>query len=113
VAYPAIVSLFPAVVIAAVVRRQRKIVEQFQAAGATSADRATTAAALGVHEGMAFKQLRRHAILQEVGERLFVDTARWASHRQRRRRRALICTTTVCIVVGLFVTWAVIWRPWG
>jgi hypothetical protein len=96
------------------VRRQRKIVEQFQAAGATSADRATTAAALGVDEGMAFKQLRRHAILQEVGEqRLFVDTARWAAHRQRRRRRALIATTTVCIVMGLFFTWAIVWRPWG
>src|SRR5262245_10315420 len=111
-AYPALVSLFPAVVIAVVVRRQRKIVEQFQAAGATSADRATTAAALGVHEGMAFKQLRRDAILQEVGERLFVDTACWAAHRQRRRRRALICVTTVGSVWGRFFAGVVIWRPW-
>ena len=110
-AYPAIL---PALVIAVVVRRQRKIVEQFQAAGATSADRATTPAALGVQEGMAFRQLRRHAILQEAGgQRFFVDTARWAAHRQRRWRAALICITTVCIVLGLFFTWAVIWRPWG
>ena len=94
-----------AAVFAGVIRRQKKIVQQFQAAGATSADRAATAAALGVQEGMAFKQLRRHAILQDAGgQRLFLDTARWEAHQLRRWRVALTCITiSVCIVVALLV----------
>ena len=75
--------------IAAVVARERKIVAAFRDAGATSRDRATTAAALGVHEGLAFRILCRRAVLREAGERRFyLDEPRWEALRARRRHIA-------------------------
>ncbi len=74
---------------AGIVRREKKIVAAFRTAGATSRDRAATAAALGVHEGLAFRILCRHAVLREVGERrLYLDEPNWEALRARRRRLA-------------------------
>jgi hypothetical protein len=99
------VSVLP---VAAIVRKQGQIVAQFRAAGATSADCATTAAALGVREGHALTLLRGHAVLQEAGEgRLFVDGARWDALLKKRRRAALVSVAVgACIVLGIIVTWA-------
>ena len=98
--------VFPAP-IAGVLRKQAQIVARFEAAGATSADRATTAAALGLHEGLAFRQLRGHAVLQVVGEqRLFLDASRWKALLKKRRRIAFTCAAVaVCVLLGI-ATWA-------
>ncbi|HZN40235.1 MAG TPA: hypothetical protein VFD82_15620 [Planctomycetota bacterium] len=98
-------AVFPAP-IAGVLRRQARIVELFRDAGATSADRATTAAKLGLHEGLAFRQLRGHAVIQVVGEQgLFLDAARWEALLKQRRRIALTCVSiAVCILLGIVVT---------
>lgn len=93
--------------VAGMIRRQKQIVARFQAAGATSADHAVVAATLGVHEGLAFKLLRRGAVLQEVGDRRFyLDASRWQEHQNRRRRLALICSVTAAIVLIGIVFWA-------
>jgi hypothetical protein len=88
-------------VVGGIVRRQRQIVAQFRTAGVTSPDRATSTAALGVEEGMAFRILRRHEILRAVGERWFLDEPRWEAHRARRRRLAFIIPAVVVLVAAV------------
>lgn len=100
-----VVPLAP--IAAAVVRRERRIVEQFVAAGATSAERATTAAALGIEQGHAFRLLLGHGVLQSAGpDRLFVDLARWRAHRRKRLRTGLTCAAIALVVVAGILVWA-------
>ena len=96
-----------AAVAGGMVRRQRKIVESFREAGATSPERAASASALGVDEGMAFRLLRRHAILVEAGERLYLDEARWEAHRARRRRLAIFIPLAV-VLAAVGTLWIVL-----
>jgi hypothetical protein len=91
----------------AVVRKQKQIVTLFRTAGATSLDRATLAAALGVHEGMAFRVLRRHAVLREVGERYYLDEPSWEALRERHRRLAFIIPGFV-LLVGIVTLWVIL-----
>jgi hypothetical protein len=75
---------------AAMVHKQKKIVGAFREAGATSADRAVTAASLAIHRGPAFRILRGHGVLREAGDdRLYLDESAWESLRSRRLRIAL------------------------
>ena len=92
---------------AAVVRRQKQIVAQFRAAGATSADKAASVASLGVQEGMALRILRRHEILRDVGDRWYLDEARWEAHDARRRRLAIIIPSL--FLLGVIVTLLILW----
>jgi hypothetical protein len=89
-----------------VVRRQKRIVAAFRAAGAVGRERATTAAALGIQEGLAFRTLRRHGILREEGERKhFLDEAGWEAHQLRRRRIALIILSVVVVLFAVLAVW--------
>ena len=95
-----VMAVIPA---AGVVRRQKAIVALFEAAGATSADHASTAAALRVPEGRAFELLKSHAVLQEAGEqRLYLDAARWQALQARRRRLGLVCAIIAVSVILAF-----------
>lgn len=79
-----------AVAAGAMAQRQKRIVAAFRAAGATSRDRATTAAALGVDQGLAFRILCRRGVLREAGEdRIYLAESRWEDLGSRRRRVAL------------------------
>ena len=93
----------------AVVHKQRQIVALFRAAGATSSNRATTAATLGVQEGLAFRILLS-AVVREVGEqRVYLDESSWESHQKKRRRLAFIIPGLVllCLVLTAgIVFWA-------
>ena len=106
-------AVFPVFPFGAVVHKQKQMVELFRAAGATSTNRVTTAATLGVHEGLAFKLLLRHAVLREVGEqRVYLDESSWESHRKKRRRLALIIPGLVFL--GLASTAGVVfWATQG
>jgi hypothetical protein len=86
--------------------RQRKIVSAFRTAGATSPDRATAAALVGVKEGLAFRILRRHEILREVGpDRLYLDESRWEEHRSFRRRMLLMVVVVLFAVFLALFLW--------
>ena len=92
---------------AVIVREQNRIVAAFRSAGATDRARATTMAALGVHEGMAFRILRRHDILREAGEqRLYLDEPVWEAHRVKRRRFALGIIGATLLAVTVVLLWA-------
>lgn len=91
----------PAFPAGAVVHIERKIVAAFRTAGAISPDRATTADALGIHQGLAFKILRRRDVLREVaGQRLYLDEPSWQALRSRHRRIAFLVLGTMTVLLG-------------
>ena len=91
---------------AAMVARQRKIVERLRSAGATNPERATPAATFGGDEGMAFGILQRHAVVRKTGERYYLDEPAWEALRARRLRRVLIALTVA--LVGVATLWFVL-----
>lgn len=95
---------FPA---GAVVHKQNQIVAAFRAAGATTRERATSVAALGVHEGLAFRLLCRHAILRDAaGQGLWLEETAWAEHCARRRRLAIAMSGVALLLILLLCAWA-------
>ena len=94
-----------AVAAAAIIRNEKEIVALFRAAGATVPDRATTTAAPGVHEGLAYRKLRRRAVLREVGSgRFYLDEPSWAALRVLRRR--LAGTILALVLLGGIIAFA-------
>ncbi|MGH7702086.1 MAG: hypothetical protein ACREMO_03270 [Gemmatimonadales bacterium] len=91
--------------VAAGIRKQKEIVALFRAARATAPDRATTPAALGVHQGLAYRKLRGHAVLREASEgRLYLDEVAWTALQTRRRRLGL--TILAMVLVGGLIAFA-------
>ena len=79
-----------AVAAAALIAKEKHIVAAFREAGAVSPETATTPAALGIHDGLALKRLRRRAVLRDgVDGKLYLDEAAWQSLRRLRQRLAL------------------------
>jgi hypothetical protein len=102
----AVIPPIGAVVAAAVVARQRKIVEQFQSARATSLERATSLAGLHVETGMAFDILLRHGVVKQSGELAYLDEPAWAAHQARRRHRLLLLVPIfVVVALLLWILW--------
>lgn len=92
-----------AVAAAAIIRKEREIVETFRAAGALTPAAAKAPGMLGVHQGLAFRRLREHAVLREVeGGRLYLDEPSWQALGAIRHRFAFIMITLV-LVVGAVV----------
>ena len=88
-----------AVAAAAIIHKEKEIVETFRAANALTPDGARTPGALGVHEGLAFRKLREHAVLRETeGGRLYLDEPSWQALRAIRHRFAFVILTLVLIV---------------
>ena len=97
----AVFPVLPVFPFGAVVHKQRQIVALFRAAGATSSNRATTAATLAVQEGLAFRILLS-AVVREVGEqRVYLDESSWESHQKKRRRLAFIIPGLVLLCLAL------------
>ena len=83
----------------AVVGRQHAIVAAFRKANATTPERGVPVASLGIHEGMAFRILRRHGVLRDAGDRCHLDEPTWEAHCARRRRLAFLIPGCVLVVV--------------
>ncbi len=89
-----------------IVRKEKKIVEVFRSADATSWDRATTAALLGVNEGLAFRILLRQSILRRVDDgRLYLDEPAWQLHEAFRRRLAVTLVVAVFFIGTALYFW--------
>jgi hypothetical protein len=81
---------------AAIVVRERHIVEAFRRAGVTSPDAATTADSLGVSQHAAFSILVRDAVLRETQPGYYyLDEPSWNAKRNIRKR------VVVAIVVAM------------
>ncbi|MBI1798338.1 MAG: hypothetical protein HYR73_01465 [Candidatus Eisenbacteria bacterium] len=89
---------------AVVILKERAIVAAFRDAGATSAATATTPAALGVHEGLAFRKLRRRAVLREAGQGLFyLDEQSWEALRRIRRQLAVAVAILALVAAAAYL----------
>ena len=88
---------------AIIAAKQRKMIEAFELAGATSAVRARSLDEVRVEDvGIVWRQLRSAAIIREAEPgKFYLDIEVWQASVRRRRRMALII-----IVVLLFVALA-------
>ncbi|MDQ2889417.1 MAG: hypothetical protein M3R65_02535 [Gemmatimonadota bacterium] len=90
-------------VAAVIIAKERRIVERFRDAGATSPERARTALDLGVDENIGFRRLHRSAVIRESKPGLFyLDEEVWAAVRNRRMRVVGVMMVIV-ILVGIIM----------
>ena len=96
-----------AVVVAAVVRQQREIVEVFQGARATSPETARDPIELGLDHDRIFRGLIDRAVIRDAGNgRYYVDEPSWRALGRTRRRGAFIAVALVIVIlaVGILVS---------
>jgi hypothetical protein len=90
-----------AAVIAIMRRREREVVDDFRAAGATSPATAQSYTAVGIGESMALKRLHDRAVIREAARGIYyLDEEVWTAVRRIRRRIAMVM---LAIVILLFV----------
>lgn len=90
---------------AVVVARERRIVDAFSRAGATTPDRAATPDSLGVSQRLAFRILVKDAVLREAEPGFYyLDEPSWIAKQGIRRRVALVAALmAVVMLIGLSV----------
>src|SRR5262245_31803905 len=94
-----VIFMVPFIAVAAVVRKERKLVERLCELGAKSPAGAQPQAAIGVKPGLAWKRLIRAAVLREgPNGSYYVDEPAWEARRRARHRRARIAAT----LMGIF-----------
>jgi hypothetical protein len=86
---------------AAIVIRERHIVEAFRGAGATRPEAATTPDSLGVSQRLAFTILVRDAVLRETRPGFYyLDEPSWNAKRGIRRRIALFMLVVLALILS-------------
>jgi hypothetical protein len=89
-----------AAVIAIMRRREREVVDDFRAAGATSPATAQSYTAIGLGESLAMKRLRNRAIIREaVPGTFYLDEEVWAAVRRARQRIATVLLLIVALLL--------------
>ena len=87
-------------VAAAIIAKEKHIVEAFRSVGATSAGAAVAPASIGVADHVAFRRLRQRAVLREVAPgALYLDEPGWEALRAMRRRVALLALLGILAVL--------------
>jgi hypothetical protein len=78
--------------VAVVLMRERRVVEAFERAGATSPDRAMPASDFAADEsGIGWRRLRERAIIREAAPgRYYLDVEVWQANRRMRHRLAVV-----------------------
>jgi hypothetical protein len=88
-----------AAVVAIMRRREREVVDDFRAAGATSPAAAQSYTAVGIGESMALKRLHARAVIREAAPGVYyLDEEVWTAVRRIRRRIAMVMLTIVVIL---------------
>jgi hypothetical protein len=84
---------------AVIIARERRVIEAFTAAGATSPERARPMDSLGVEsDGMALRRLQGHAVIREAeAGRYYLDLPSWQALRRMRRRLVLVLLLAVIL----------------
>jgi hypothetical protein len=94
------------VAVAALIRREKQIIEAMRAAGAVTPDTAVTMQAIGMHERLAFRKLRNRGVLREAApDYFYLDDQRWESLTRLRHTIAgvMIVIALAVIVYVLFI----------
>jgi hypothetical protein len=89
-----------AAVAAVVRRREREVVDDFRAAGATSRETAQSYTAIGLGQSLGLKRLRDRAVIREAAPgTYYLDEEVWVAVRRTRRKIA----TVFLVVLALFL----------
>jgi len=90
---------------AVVVMKERRLVEAFTAAGATSPGRALSVDTLGIDaDGLAMRRLRDRAVIRESSPgRFYLDLTTWEALRRSRRRMAfvMLAILVILLIIGV------------
>jgi hypothetical protein len=89
-----------AAIVAVMRRREREVVDDFRAAGATSRETAQSYTAMGLGESLGLRRLRERAVIREAAPgTYYLDEEVWTAVRRRRRRIA----TVLLVILALFL----------
>ena len=90
-----------AAAIAAVMRRrEREVVDDFRAAGATSRETAQSYTVIGLGQSLGLRRLRERAVIREAAPgTYYLDEEVWTAVRRTRRRIA----TVFLVILALFL----------
>ena len=84
---------------AAIIRKERQLVDHFRGIGAVSADTARTLAQLGVDQNIGWRRLVDHAVLRSTpAGTWYLDEPSWMALGRMRRRLALVIAAIGLIV---------------
>ncbi len=89
-----------AAIVAVMRRREREVVDDFRAAGATSRETAQSYTAIGLGESLGLRRLRERAVIREAAPgTYYLDEEVWTAVRRTRRRIA----TVLLVILALFL----------
>lgn len=89
-----------AAIVAVMRRREREVVDDFRAAGATSRETAQSYTAIGLGESLGLRRLRERAVIREAAPgTYYLDEEVWTAVRRTRRRIA----TVLLAILALFL----------
>lgn len=81
-------------------RREREVVDDFRAAGATTRETAQSYTAIGLGQSLALRRLRDRAVIRESAPgTYYLDEEVWVAVRRTRRRIA----TVFIVILALFL----------
>ena len=86
-----------------ILRKERRVVEHFRQAGATSSATAKRLDDLHQHHGLGLRRLRQRAVIREAApEHFYLDEEVWhALGRTRRRVSVAVLALIVLLIVGV------------
>ena len=90
-----------AAAIAAVMRRrEREVVDDFRAAGATSRETAQSYTVIGLGQSLGLKRLRERAVIREAAPgTYYLDEEVWTAVRRTRRRIATVFLAILALLL--------------
>ena len=90
---------------AVIIIKERRLVEAFSAAAATSPERARTVESLGIEsDASSLKRLQKNAVIREGAPgRYYLDTASWEALRRMRRRMMIVLIMIVIAALAAVV----------
>ena len=94
-----------AVAAAAIIRREKEIVDRFRSMGASSPETARSEIQLGTEHGVAWRRLIDHAVVRSTPAGLFyLDEPSWRALQRLRHRLALVFgLIAIFLAVGAFL----------
>jgi hypothetical protein len=89
-----------AAVAAILIRREKEVVDDFRAAGATSRETAQSYTAIGRGHSLGLKRLRDRAVIREAAPgTYYLDEEVWTAVRRTRRRVATVFLLILALVL--------------
>jgi hypothetical protein len=93
-------SFIPAIIVAIIVVRTKKIINRFKLSGTTTPHTAKTAGELNIRENLIFRKLVRRNVLIEVSPgRYYLHNEHLEDYLRARRMRILLAISVIIILI--------------